>query len=78
MNSLGIVPDKPINQRAVEFIGIKQLVSVVINEFFLDGFVESFKAAVHLRSFRIGMVVDKMESFQFFGEMFFEFRTIVG
>jgi len=61
VDSPGIVPDKPIHQAKVEFLGINQLVQMVINVFFLDGFVESFDMGVHLGRFGISVEMDKIK-----------------
>ena len=51
---------------------------MVINELLLHGAIESFHVGVHLRGLGVGMVVDEMEPSQFFREMFFELRAVVG
>ena len=77
MDSLGVVEDKIIHKFAVEFIRIQKKKRMVVNELFLNSAIESFYMGVHLRAFRIGVVMGKMKLSQLFSKVFFEFRTII-
>ena len=78
VNSFGIVPNKIFGQFAVECFGIKKIIFMVVDELILQGPVESFQVGVHFRHLGVGMIVNKVKIFQLFGEVLFEFRTIVG
>ncbi len=50
---------------------------MIINEFFLDGAIESFAVSVHLGGTGVGVIMDQMQTAQLFGEMLHEFRPVV-
>ena len=72
-----IVPKEPLHEFLIKEVWIFQIVGVVINELFLNGAIESFTVRVHLRRFRIRVIVGEMETRNFIGKMLFEFRTVV-
>ena len=51
---------------------------MVINEFLLNGPIEPFHVGVHLRRLRVGVVMHKVPSPEFFVELFLELRAVVG
>ena len=48
-----------------------------INEFILQGSVESLAMGIHLGSFGIGVEMNHVQFFEFLGKMFGEFRAVV-
>ncbi len=63
MRSLGVVPDEPVNQLPVKEVNIEQKVGVIVDELVLKGSVESFQMRVLLGSFRVGVIMDKVQLF---------------
>ena len=61
MHTLGIVPDEPIHELAVECVAIggEELI-VPIHKLFLNRSVESFRMSIHLRCLGIRMLVREM------------------
>lgn len=77
MYSPCIVPNQIIYDLVVENIRIEQFFFVEINEFILQGPIESLAVSVHLGSLGIGMEMNHMQLFQFLGKVFGEFRSVV-
>lgn len=78
MYSLGIVENQIVHEFPVEVGRILEQPSMVVNELFLDGAIESFEVSIHLRRLGIGVKMSQMEPLQFRGKMFLELRTVIG
>jgi len=63
MHSSCVVPNQIINDSVVENLRIKKIRFVEINEFILQGSVESLAMSVHLGSFGIGVEMNHMQFF---------------
>jgi len=69
MRSLAVIPEQPIGHFVVEGEQIgEQQVFVPVDEFLLDGAIESLIVRIHLRRSRIGMPVDDGGVFQRLGK----------
>ena len=47
MRSFSVVPDEPGNQMAIELIGDKQQLFMIIDKFFLNGSIKPFDMSIH-------------------------------
>jgi hypothetical protein len=52
---LGVVPEEPGNQLAIELSRLEQKLFLVFVKLFLDGSIEPFHVGIHLGSSGIGM-----------------------
>ena len=50
---------------------------MIVHEFFLDRLIEAFAMSVHLWRLGIGVIVDEVQTPQFFVKMFHELATVV-
>src|SRR3989344_5982076 len=78
MHALRVVPDKVIHEFGVENVAIEQEPLVVIEEFFLNGAVESFHVSIHFWSLGVGVIVDDLKLQKLLGKVFFELAAVVG
>ena len=78
VNTQGIVEDQVVHKFSIEDVRILEQPHMVINEFFLDGSVESFHVSVHLRGLGVGVIMSEMEPLQFCGKMLLELRAVIG
>ena len=79
MHSLQIVEQKPAGEKLVEASNIaEQEVFVEVGEAFLDCFVESLNMSIHLGGLGISVIVNEVQSLQFFSKILLEFGTVVG
>lgn len=78
MDAQGIVENKIVHHPLIECVRLLEQPDVVVDEFFLNGTVESFHVSVHLRGFWIGAEMSQMKPPQLLGKVFLEFRAVVG
>ncbi len=77
VHAVGVVPNKPINQLAIEKLRRLELGNVIINKLLLNGAVEPLAVGVHLWSLGICVIVKHMQPPQFFVKMLHKLRTVV-
>ena len=78
MDSFCVVRNQPLHKLAVKLRGIQEVISVIIDEFFLNCSVESFAMSVHFWGLWISVIMNKVKPFKFFWKMLFELRSVIG
>ena len=77
MYSLGVVEGQILHKLAIEDLRCQKIIHVEVNEFILNGPVESFKMSIHFRRTRVGMVMNHVQSSDLRIEVLLEFRAVV-
>ena len=78
MDPLGVVPDQPIHEFGIELIKNKQQTLMIIQELLLNRAIEPLDVGIHLRGFRVSVVVSDLQFEHFGGEVLFPLAAVVG
>ncbi len=78
MGTFRVEPDEILGQFLVELVWILEEMKVPVNEFFLDGAIESFTMRIHLRSLWIRIPMNHTSFFDLLLKGLHELRAIVG
>ena len=77
MRPLCVEPDQVFHEDHIERLWLQKLVCVVVYKFLLDRSIESLTVCIHLRRFRIGVVVSQVKLIQPLCKVLLEFGTVV-